>query len=445
MTEFLFSPLDTRYAASLPESLSEQAVQGTQIEVERAWLLTLMEVGLCPSLKESQLDEAWKGITAEEIAAVEQRTQHATRALVEVLTTRLEKSGHSEAAHWVHVGMTSFDCVDTAQRVRLKRFFEKDALQQIAQLKKEWRRLARAHQNRIAVGRTHGQWAVPTLFGLQFAEAHERVVSLEVFLKKALENLRGQASGAIGGYHASALLHDRPLELEERFLKRLGLKAHAGSTQILPPEDLLSVAQSYVSICGVATKVAQDMRHLARSEIGEIAEGFAPGQVGSSTMPQKRNPWNLEHVCSLYKVLLTRLALMESDLISEHQRDLTNSASGRFYFEVFMVGSLLIQRLTKVLSRLEVVESNIVRHLQAAGSTVYAEAFYILATRAGIAHAHDHVREAARKAEKENLALWDILARESWFPKDLTPQKLEERVLSGSHQKMQRVLSEWKD
>lgn len=444
MTAFLFSPLDLRYAKDLPERLSEQASTQCQVEVEKAWLLTLMDHALCPKMSEKELDKAWAGLGFDEIEAFERRTQHATRALVEALGDRLEKAGRKDVAGWIHVGLTSFDCVDTAQRLRVKRFVTEDAFTQIKALKIELRRLANTHKDLVAVGRTHGQWAVPTLFGLQFAEAHERIDYLETRLARDVGELRGQSSGAIGGYHASTLLAGKPLEMEKEYLLRLGLTPHFGSTQILPPEDMLAVAQSFVSLCSVVAKLATDLRHLARSEIGEVAEGFAEGQVGSSTMPQKRNPWNLEHVCSLYKVLLSRLSLIESDLVSEHQRDLTNSASGRFHSEVFAVGFLMIKRLTKVLAKLDVINANVERNLNAAGSFVYAEAFYVLGAKQGVTDAHDVVREATRRAESQKITLLESMQSEDWFPKNMTLKKLQDEVLLGSRLKFAAISQNWK-
>ncbi len=279
MSSSLFSPLDLRYAKDLPVQLSEQALLEAQVSVERAWLLTLVDFGLCPKINENEIRKAWSGLTFDEIEVFEQRTQHATRALVEALAERLTKSGRGDVAGWVHVGMTSFDCVDTAQRLRLATFFKEAAAAQMEGLKKELRRLARANENQVAVGRTHGQWAVPTLFGLQFAEAHERIEHIERRLNQDIAELRGQASGAIGGYHASALLAGKPLEMESTYLQKLDLKPHMGSTQILPPEDILAVAQSFVSICAVVAKLATDLRHLARSEIGEVAESASANSI----------------------------------------------------------------------------------------------------------------------------------------------------------------------
>jgi len=200
------------------------------------------------------------------------------------------------------------------------------------------------------------------------------------------------------------------------------------------------VAQDFASIAAVAAKLAGDLRHLARSEINEIAEGFAAGQVGSSTMPQKRNPWNLEHVCSLHKVLLSRLHLLELDLVTEHQRDLTNSASGRFHAEVFMTAHLMLRRLTKILERMEAQPKKMKVHLEAAGSSVLAEALYILGTKQGVSHAHDVIREAARESERSGQTLFAVVKGQGWLPKGMDLKALEAECLKGSKVKIDAIL-----
>jgi adenylosuccinate lyase len=439
MSDRTFSPLDGRYSKDLPQVLSDESALKSQVTVELAYLMTLMDFGLCPKLSQSEVEKIWSGIEQSEIDQIEATTQHATRALVEALARRLEKAGHPKVASWVHVGITSFDTVDTALRLRLKDYVLNDYLPACEKLKATLKDLQNKYKDTQQLGRTHGQWGVPSLFGLMFGEAAQRLATLEAKLKDDVADLRGQASGAVGAYQALGLLVQDPLDFELKFLNRLGLKPHFGSVQILPPEDIVSVAQTIFCMSSVIAKIANDLRHLARSEIGEIAEGLSPGQVGSSTMPQKRNPWNFEHVCSLFKVLQSRLLLLELDLVTEHQRDLTNSASGRFYFEFFSVAQLMVTRLNKVLPRIEVFEKRMAEHLSSAGSSVFAEAFYVLATKHGVEHAHDVVRQASRESESSGKDLLEILIQKGAVPKDLNLAKLQDMVFRGPKKKIEQL------
>lgn len=124
-----------------------------------------------------------------------------------------------------------------------------------------------------------------------------------------------------------------------------------------------------VSGLGVLANLADDVRHLQRSEIGELAERFEKGQVGSSTMPHKRNPWNFEHVKSLWKTFMPRMMTVYMDQLSEHQRDLTNSASGRFVTEILAGFVLAMHRLQSVVSKLVVDTARMSANFEASKTT----------------------------------------------------------------------------
>ncbi len=440
--DFVFSPLDRRYKDALPQILSEEDSFSFQIEVEACWLKTLRDEKICPPFDDIELDKILKKVSFQRVEEIEKRTQHATRALVEGIAEELDRNGKTELSRWVHVGLTSFDVVDTASRLRLKTYIQKDFFPLIDKTLEALKSLAAKHSQTLQAGRTHGQWAVPTYFGLSLAEAYSRLKDIKNNLEKNTHNLRGQSSGAIGGYHASSLICIDALQLEEKFLKKLNLKPDYGSTQILPPEDFAQVAQSIFLANSIITKVANDWRHLARSEIGELFESMGEGQVGSSTMPQKRNPWNLEHICSLFKVLKSRLQLIQDDVITEHQRDLTNSASGRFYFEFFAISHLLFSRFLKVASKIQVDEKQMKKNFDQAGSSIFAEALYVSLTLQGQDKAHDIVREASRKSEKTGKDLLTILREDKKIPSDLSHESLMKKILEGSRLKLEKILKD---
>jgi len=438
--DFVFSPLDRRYRELIPGVLSEEASFSFQVQVESEWLKVLRDEGICPDFDDRVLDSTLLDVSFARVEEIEKRTQHATRALVEAVAEDITKSGRADVAKWVHVGLTSFDVVDTASRLRLKSYMTKEWAPLMQKSMNQLKDMAQTYANTLQTGRTHGQWAVPTYFGLSLAEAWSRLSDINVRIQHDVADLRGQSSGAIGGYHASSLLGKNPLELEIKFLEKLGLRPHYGSTQILPPEDIASLAHDVFLACSVYTKVANDWRHLARSEIAEVYESMKEGQVGSSTMPQKKNPWNMEHICSLYKVLKSKLALIQEDLITEHQRDLTNSASGRFYFEFFAVAHLLVSRFMSVATSLKVDLDNMKKNFDKAGFSIFAEAIYVELTKNGVTDAHDKVRQASRKAESSGKDLFEILKEEKLVDAKLTREELMNKVLSGSKLKLEKIL-----
>ncbi len=256
----------------------------------------------------------------------------------------------------MHLGATSVDILDTAASLRYRDVTRAVLLPLLADLEEALVRLARAEADTPQVGRTHGQHAVPITFGFAVAGYVSRLGKCILRIRDRAGDLRGKLSGAVGAYNAASLLVDDPEALEREFLAGLGLAPSDSATQLVEPEHLLGLLLEINTAFGVIANLADDLRHLQRSEIAEVREEFAEGQVGSSTMPQKRNPWNAEHVKSLWKAFAPRVVTFFLDQVSEHQRDLTNSASGRFVADylagfagavartVSVVGSLAVDR-----------------------------------------------------------------------------------------------------
>jgi adenylosuccinate lyase len=169
---------------------------------------------------------------------------------------------------------------------------------------------------------------------------------------------------------------------------------------------------------GVIANLADDLRNLQRSEIGELREGFAADQVGSSTMPQKRNPWNSEHVKSLWKAFMPRVNTFFMDQISEHQRDLTNSASQRFIADYIAGFCLAVSRMAGVIEGLGADRERLLANLRGetggndGGGGIMAEPAYILLAESGLSDAHEIIRKITLNAEKENLSFAQALAKE---------------------------------
>jgi adenylosuccinate lyase len=176
------------------------------------------------------------------------------------------------------------------------------------------------------------------------------------------------------------------------------------------PEYLLRLLLEMNTAFGIIANLADDLRNLQRSEIGELREGFAPDQVGSSTMPQKRNPWNSEHVKSLWKAFMPRVVTFFMDQISEHQRDLSNSASQRFTADYIAGFALAVSRMVSVVEGLGVDRRRLSANLRSGApgqggvpGGVLAEPAYILLAESGVSDAHEIIRRITLRAEKEGL------------------------------------------
>jgi adenylosuccinate lyase len=180
------------------------------------------------------------------------------------------------------------------------------------------------------------------------------------------------------------------------------------------PEYLLRLLLEFNTAFGIIANLADDLRNLQRSEIGELREGFAADQVGSSTMPQKRNPWNSEHVKSLWKAFMPRVMTFFMDQISEHQRDLSNSASQRFIADYAAGFTLAMARMASVIEGLGADRERLLSNLRGGGiqGGVLAEPAYILLAESGVSDAHEVIRKITLAAEKEKLKFAEALAKE---------------------------------
>jgi adenylosuccinate lyase len=415
------SPIDHRYSISdaglfgrLSACLSEEAVIRSCARVEEALLITLIR-RLAPEPRRAELAAAASGVAdaidPAEVYAEEAKTQHNVRALVNVLKRRVP----AEAEPYVHLGATSVDILDTAASLRYRDVVAEVLLPLLAELEGELVRLARTEADTPQIGRTHGQHAVPITFGFAVAGYASRLGKCILRIRDRAADLRGKLSGAVGSYNAGSLLVADPQALEREFLAGLGLRPSDTSTQLVEPEHLLGLLLEINTAFGVIANLADDLRHLQRSEIGEVREAFSDTQVGSSTMPQKRNPWNAEHVKSLWKAFCPRVLTFFMDQISEHQRDLTNSASGRFVADYLAGFAAAVARMRSTVESLRIDRPTMAENLHRSKDLAFAEAVYVLAARGGISDAHELVRRATLRVEREGRKLGEVLAEDAAF------------------------------
>jgi len=271
-------------------------------------------------------------------------------------------------------------------------------------------------------------------------------------IRRAANNLRGKMAGAVGAYNASSLFFEEPVKFEEQVMNELGLKASPISTQIVEPEFLVSYQNSIVSAFGVIADLADDMRHLQRNEIGEVGEYFEAKQVGSSTMPQKRNPINFENVKSMWKAIMPRMMTAYMDQLSEHQRDLTNSASMRFIPEILAGFYVSIVRLEKIMSNLVVDKANMQRNFNLNKQMIAAEPLYILLAAQGHPDAHEYAREMTLKSQVEKTPLIELVKKDRSiqpYLKKLNKRQIEilynpENYIGIASKKTEMVCGQWK-
>jgi len=340
--------------------------------------------------------------TVEEINEREKVTDHDTAAFVDVLSASAGPAGR-----WIHHGLTSSDVLDTGLALQLRRVAEL-VLPDSRRLVEAFAAAAREHVHTLCVGRTHGIHAEPTTFGIKLAgfafEAHRNADRLERAFAQASV---GALSGAVGTYSATSP------EFEERVLSRLGLAREPVSTQVVP-RDRHAELLGAIALAGAGLeRFATEMRHLARTEVGEVREPFGRGQKGSSAMPHKRNPIKSEQVVGLARVLRGNALAALEDVALWHERDISHSSVERVILPDSTI--LLDHMQRRVLSLVEgmVVDSDRMReNLELTHGALFSQRVLLALVESGMLRddAYRVVQRLAQQAIDSRVPMRELLA-----------------------------------
>jgi len=453
------SPFDARYYFAdkgfyerLHPYVSELSQVRYLARVEAALAETLADHGVCSREVAAEITKACREVQPEEVYEEEARIQHNIRALVNCIQRRIS----DKAKPYVHLFATSADIMDTARALCLTELNRNVIVPDLVALERRLIALARVSADTPQMGRTHGQHAVPITFGFAVAQFVSRIGQRIEKIVEAGNNLRGKFAGAVGAYNALSLLKpDNPAGVEAALMKKLGLRPPEVSTQVTQPEYVADYIYALTSAWGVYANIADDFRHLQRSEIRELRDKKAADPknqiVGSSTMPHKVNPKDFENVKSFWKAYMPRLTTVLMDQISEHQRDLTNSASMRFVTEFVAAFAYTTRRLTGTLDAVEADAARMREVLEGGKDPVTAEPLYILLAMVGHPDGHEQARVLARDARLQKRPLAELV-RESAevqpYLKKLTPEQLAiladpANYRGASKQRTQQICDEW--
>jgi len=444
------SPLDSRYFdQEIARFLSDEAFFGFKKTIEGALFETLYERGVCPIGSLEEFRRSLCLTNSKDVRGEEGRIGHDIRALVNVIRRGLRK----KIKPFVHLTATSNDIVSSAYALQFNRIVKLVLVPELLQLEYVLIGIASREASTVQIGRTHGQHAVPITFGYFIAGYIERIGNCILSLKLLVKNIPGKMSGAVGAYNASSLLFEDPDVFEREVLKKVGLRPANHSTQITHPEHMARLFAEINIVCGVMANLADDMRHLQRTEISEIKERFGKDQVGSSTMGNKNNPISFEHVKSIWKIVVPRIMTIFMDQISEHQRDLTNSASMRTYAEIVAYAVVAVKRLSDSMDNVEVNRENMARNLAMTGDLVLTEPFYIILSVFGHPDAHEVSRRMSQQAKAENRSLMEIAKRDKkldkYFRRMSERQKAvlsDPRLYTGiAERRTAEIVNKWKE
>ena len=340
--------------------------------------------------------------TVSEIDEREKVTDHDTAAFVDVLSASAGPAGR-----WIHYGLTSSDVLDTGLALQLKRVGEL-VLPDSRRLVKVLAARAREHVDTLCVGRTHGIHAEPTTFGIKLAgfafEAHRNATRLErAFAQAAV----GSISGAVGTYSATSP------DFERRVLARVGLEGEPVSTQVVARDRHAELLQAIALAGAGLERFATELRHLARTEVGEVREPFGAGQKGSSSMPHKRNPIKSEQVAGLARVLRGNAQAALENVVLWHERDISHSSVERIILPDST--SLLDHLQRRVIALVEGMVVNPERmreNLEMTHGALFSQRVLLALVQSGQTRddAYRVVQRLAQRALDERTQLRDLLA-----------------------------------
>ncbi len=364
----------------------------------RRWLA--VEIAVCEEL-------ARRGeIPAEAVAAIRARAAFDAARIAEIeaevrhdliafLTNLAEHVGPE--ARYVHRGMTSSDVLDTALALQVR-----DAgailLAGVDRVAEVLRRRALEFRHVPCIGRTHGVHAEPTTFGLKLLVFHEEMRRNRTRLERALgEAAVGKISGAVGTFA------HLPPEVEEAVCGRLGIGFEPVATQVVQRDRHAAFVATLALVASSLEKFAVELRHLARTEVREVEEEFAGGQKGSSAMPHKRNPWRLENVSGLARVMRGYAVAGLENVALWHERDISNSSVERIVFpDATATLDFMLHRFAGLVETLVVHPERMRENLELTGGLAFSGALLLALM------ARDVSREDAyRLVQRHAMETWD--------------------------------------
>ena len=365
---------------------SEEAKYGFFLDVELALLEAWEQKSTVPAGTAAGIRAKAK-VSAARVAEIEAVTHHDVIAFCTSITEQV----NAAQGKWFHFGCTSSDVIDTALSLQVKASLAL-ILPELKGALHDMRALADKHRRLLTIGRSHGMWAEPMSFGQKFlyayAELHRRYTELVAF---AEGELTGKMSGAVGNY---AVLTP---ELEVDVMGRLGLAVEPVSTQVVPRDRLAKLASLAGLFAASLERFEVEIRHLHRSDVGEVAEGFVAGQKGSSTMPHKKNPIAAENLTGIARLLRSHMLIAHENVPLWHERDISHSSAERLYLpDMFGLWLYALRRLRRQLKNLEVDATRV--QARAEGAFQSLSSYYLHALLPTWPHTREELYALIQKA-----------------------------------------------
>ncbi|MFN8945749.1 MAG: adenylosuccinate lyase [Pseudobdellovibrionaceae bacterium] len=398
---------------------------GKMLQVEIAVAEVQASLGIIPRAAAKDIAKKSK-FSVKRILEIEQTTKHDVIAFVTNVAQNVGENGK-----FVHYGMTSSDILDTALSLQI---LEAGALilEKVNELAMTLKKMTQKHQGTLCPGRTHGMFAEPTSFGVKMAGFLAELLRNRSRLIRAFEGMGiCKLSGAVGTYSS------QPIEVESKVAKKLGLIPETVATQVIPRDRHCEVFFALSCLMTGIERISVELRHLQRSDVGEVEEGFTQGQKGSSAMPHKKNPISAENLTGLSRLVRGYFHTAQENIVLWHERDISHSSVERVIFpDAFIVTDYALHRMNILLSGLQVNEKRMKENLESSQGQIFSSHLLLHLVEKGLSRedAYFHIQRICHSLGKGDHLREKILQDEV-LKKYFTKAQLD-LVFSGKkHQK----------
>lgn len=416
-------PIDFRYGTPEMKTIWEEDFRlRCLFRVEAALSWAEEELGLIPAGTAAEVAAAAEKASPERAKQIEDEIGHDMMAVV----LAMAEVCPGAAGEWIHLGATSNDILDTATGLQIRASLDVlgPKLKKLLALLLD---MAVNNKNTVCAGRTHGQIAVPTTYGLRFAiwasEVARHIERLEQLRPRAAV---GKISGAVG---TQAAYGPRGMEIQSLVMRHLALNEVDVSNQVVQRDRHAEMVFWMALVATTLDKIFTEIRTLQRTEIAEVEEGFGKKQVGSSTMPHKRNPIKSEQICGLARIVRAQVLPALENVPLWDERDLTNSSCERVVFpEAFVFTDHLITLAIRTLSNLRLRPENIEANLTMLHGLNMAENVMVELAKRGVGRqqAHEIMRQSSMKAFEEKRELAEVLLENQAVTRVLSAQEIRD-------------------
>jgi len=380
---------------------SDESRLARWLEVELAALDGWAEVGAVPREAAEAIRQRAVPPSPERVAEIEEVTQHDVAAFVDAVADDLGADGR-----WLHYGLTSSDVLDTALALQVRQAGQL-ILEGIERALEAVTRRAEEHRDTVMVGRTHGVHAEPITLGAKLAGWAFEVERDRGRVARALEGMRvGKLAGAVGTYAGG------DPEVERIACERLGLVPESAATQVVPRDRHAELLSTLALCASSLERFATEIRHLARTEVGEVQEPFGRGQKGSSAMPHKRNPVVAERICGLARIVRAAALVGFENVPLWHERDISHSSAERVVLpDAFLALDYMLDRFAWLVEGLIVDAERMRSNLEGSHGLVFSQRVLTALVAGGLARdeAYRLVQRHAMRASEEGLDFRELV------------------------------------